>query len=75
MREVATTRQGLEWIWRFDILPLLEEHYYGRMERPEIIKRFGLASLKAQIHQAGSAETAPDTSPNDEAATETDPLS
>lgn len=51
MREQARTRRGLEQIWQYDILPLLEEHYYGRMSRSEVYKRFSLASLIAEIEQ------------------------
>lgn len=48
MRDEAGTRNGLEQIWRYDVLPLLEEHYYGRMSRSEVFERFSLASLTAQ---------------------------
>lgn len=36
---------GLERAWRYDLLPLLEEHYYGRYTREEIHRRFGLDAL------------------------------
>jgi hypothetical protein len=37
---------GLERVWKYDLLPLLEEHYYGRMTRAEVHDRFGLAALR-----------------------------
>jgi 5-methylcytosine-specific restriction protein B len=39
---------GLDRIWEHSILPVLEEHYYGRLSREEIRKRFGLASIRAK---------------------------
>jgi 5-methylcytosine-specific restriction protein B len=41
----ARTESGLARIWEHDILPLLDEHYYGRYSRTEIRSRFGLAAL------------------------------
>jgi 5-methylcytosine-specific restriction protein B len=41
----ARTDTGLARIWEHDILPLLDEHYYGRYSRTEIRSRFGLAAL------------------------------
>lgn len=49
MREEADTERGLEAIWRHDILPLLEEHYYGRLARDQIAGKFGLASLRRSL--------------------------
>lgn len=45
MRSEAETPEGLERIWDFDILPLLDEHYYGRLSRDQIRSRFGLTAL------------------------------
>src|SRR5690606_36302005 len=47
MRSAAATEEGLRRIWRFDILPLLEEHYYGRLNRAAVHARFGLDALRA----------------------------
>ena len=33
-------------------LPLLEEHYYGRLTRAEVHERFGLAALRRKIGRA-----------------------
>jgi 5-methylcytosine-specific restriction protein B len=49
MRDGAETDQGLERIWRYDIMPLIEEHYYGRLTRDQIHSRFGLDSIKAAL--------------------------
>lgn len=50
--DTATGPGGLEAIWRYDLLPLLEEHYYGRMTRAEVHERFGLAALRRKIGRA-----------------------
>ena len=39
MRDDADTDEGLERIWVYDILPLLEEHYYGRLDRADSLYR------------------------------------
>jgi 5-methylcytosine-specific restriction protein B len=41
----ARTEAGLARIWDHDILPLLDEHYYGRYSRAEVRAKFGLAAL------------------------------
>jgi len=58
MRPEAETWQGLARIWRYDILPLLEEHYYGRLTRAELHQRFGLEVLRQGLQAAAGAETA-----------------
>ena len=55
MRPEAETLEGLERIWEYDILPLLDEHYYGRLTRDQIRARFGLAVLLKTIHRADGA--------------------
>ena len=49
MKPEATEPGGLERIWRYDLLPLLEEHYFGRMTRAEVHERFGLEPLRRKI--------------------------
>ena len=49
MKPDADREGGLERVWQYSILPLLEEHYYGRLSRDEVRDRFGLASLRARI--------------------------
>ncbi|NED94778.1 AAA domain-containing protein [Phytoactinopolyspora alkaliphila] len=47
---------GLARVWRYSILPLLEEHYYGRMSREEVNQRFGLDTVRARATKhAGTA--------------------
>ncbi|WP_445337115.1 McrB family protein [Clavibacter sp. CFBP 8614] len=41
----SRTDAGLARIWDHDILPLLDEHYYGRLSRAEVRAKFGLAAL------------------------------
>ena len=49
MSETAKSAQGLERIWRTQILPLLEEHHYGDMTRAEVIDQYGLATLRREL--------------------------
>ena len=65
MRPEAETPAGLARIWKHDILPLLEEHYYGRITRAQVHERFGLASLHSTLAPAGDALISP-TSPESE---------
>ena len=46
MRDEAATPEGLERIWRYDLLPLLEEHYFGRLSRSQVHSRFGLTAVR-----------------------------
>ncbi|WP_291751888.1 AAA family ATPase [Cellulomonas sp. 73-92] len=57
MRDDADTEQGLERIWDYDILPLLEEHYYGRLDRAQVRERFGLARLRSRLTTTMVVET------------------
>lgn len=45
----AEQQGGLERVWDYSLLPLLEEHYYGRLSRPQVRERFGLATLRNKI--------------------------
>jgi 5-methylcytosine-specific restriction protein B len=49
MRPDADSPEGLERIWRHDILPLLEEQFFGRLTRDDIAARFGLEALRRQV--------------------------
>lgn len=53
----ARTEAGLARIWEHDILPLLDEHYYGRYSRTEIRDRFGLAALMPDEMEASALTT------------------
>jgi 5-methylcytosine-specific restriction protein B len=67
MRPDAANQAGLERVWKYDLLPLLEEHYYGRMSRSEVHDRFGLPAIRRSLEpslpampaaEAGSDEVA-----------------
>jgi 5-methylcytosine-specific restriction protein B len=49
MRSYADTPEGLERVWRHDLLPLLEEHYFGRYSRAQVHQRFGLAEIRRRL--------------------------
>ena len=46
MRAEAEHERGLERIWRFDILPLLEEQFYGHLTPAQVSERYGLAAIR-----------------------------
>ncbi|WP_111721115.1 McrB family protein [Homoserinimonas sp. OAct 916] len=54
MKSEAATRSGLDMIWKYDILPLLEDHYYGQRSPESIREFFGLDALLSEI---GTAES------------------
>jgi len=62
MRSDAESERGLARVWKFDLLPLLEEHYYGRMDRGAVHERFGLDALRRQTVR-GQEEAEPQPSP------------
>jgi 5-methylcytosine-specific restriction protein B len=37
---------SLDLVWKHSILPLLEEHYYGRMDRRQVHDTFGLDAIR-----------------------------
>lgn len=45
MKQDADSEDGLYRIWKYELLPLLEEHYYGRLERAQVHAQFGLDSI------------------------------
>ncbi|WP_159449410.1 McrB family protein [Demequina sp. NBRC 110051] len=49
MRDEADMADGLDRVWAHDILPLLEEHFYGRFSREEVASRFGVRALRVRI--------------------------
>ena len=65
MKPEAANPTGLARIWKYDLLPLLEEHYYGRMSRPEVHDRFGLPTLRHNL-----AQVTPDVPAADEGLAE-----
>ncbi len=67
MRPEADSEAGLLRVWQYDLLPLLEEHYYGRLTRAQVQARFGLDATWARLAQAQVAtppESAPDETPS-----------
>jgi 5-methylcytosine-specific restriction enzyme B len=68
MKPDAAQPGGLERVWKYDLLPLLEDHYYGRMTRSEIHDRFGLAPLRASIGPGTPAASAADGGPAESVA-------
>lgn len=68
MREEAATEEGLRRVWKYDVMPLLEEHYYGRLTRDQIHARFGLEALRGLVD--GTSPTEPVQSEADELFTE-----
>lgn len=59
MKPHAETDEGLEEIWKYELLPLLEEQYFGRLKRGQVRERFGLSAMrrKAQGDQRSSPGT------------------
>jgi len=49
MRDEAATEAGLSRIWRFDILPLLEEQLYGTYTREQVHANFGLDAIRKAV--------------------------
>lgn len=48
MRKEVGDDGGLERVWRFDILPLLEEHFYGQCDSHQVRSLYGLDALRAR---------------------------
>lgn len=44
---------GLDRVWQHSILPLLEEHYYGRHTREQVHDRFGLQAIRRAAERDG----------------------
>lgn len=55
MKDHTGTDAGLKQLWKYELLPLLEEHYYGRLSRPEIHERFGLAAIERKVDGTAAA--------------------
>ncbi|MDR0283317.1 MAG: AAA family ATPase [Propionibacteriaceae bacterium] len=49
MRAEAATEAGLGRIWRYDILPLLEEQLYGTHTREQVHANFGLDAIRKMV--------------------------
>jgi 5-methylcytosine-specific restriction protein B len=57
MKEWVDKPGGIERVWRHDLLPLLEEHYFGRLTRAQVHARFGLDTISAQVTAAQPAQS------------------
>ncbi len=56
MRSEITSDVDIDLVWRYDILPLLEEHYYGQMDRQEIRSTYGVEQVrKAALKRVAAA--------------------
>ena len=49
MRPEVDRPGGLERVWKFDILPVLEEHFYGELTRRQVDEKFGLSALRVRL--------------------------
>ncbi|WP_300591585.1 AAA family ATPase, partial [Microbacterium sp.] len=50
MKHSAREHSGLERIWKYDILPLLDDHFYGTRTPEQIRAQFGLDALLARLN-------------------------
>jgi 5-methylcytosine-specific restriction protein B len=49
MKKAAQTPSGLRRIWKYELMPLLEEHYHGQLNRAQLEERFGLEQLLGRL--------------------------
>ncbi|MDQ0665579.1 5-methylcytosine-specific restriction protein B [Arthrobacter ulcerisalmonis] len=49
MKPAAQTPAGLRRIWKYELMPLLEEHYHGQLTRAQLEERFGLDQLLGRV--------------------------
>lgn len=61
MRTQAATEVGLERIWKYDLLPLLEEHFYGIHSPAEVAERFSYRQIRRQLLRGEGASEATDS--------------
>jgi 5-methylcytosine-specific restriction protein B len=58
MRAEIRTDADIDRVWRYDILPLIEEHYYGQMDRSTVRATFGVEALRRAV--AGASDSGDD---------------
>jgi len=58
MRSAAQSSDGMERIWRTQILPLLEEHHFGDLTRAEVVHRYGLDMLRESVGASDPGDAA-----------------
>ncbi|WP_228542754.1 MULTISPECIES: hypothetical protein [unclassified Micromonospora] len=61
MKPNLDSEAALDRVWRYDLMPLLEEHYYGRLTRTQIRNRFGLAAIRARATPADGGNSPTNT--------------
>jgi 5-methylcytosine-specific restriction protein B len=49
MKPAAQPPAGLRRIWKYELMPLLEEHYHGQLNRAQLEERFGLEPLLGRL--------------------------
>jgi 5-methylcytosine-specific restriction protein B len=49
MKKAAQSPAGLRRIWKYELMPLLEEHYHGQLTRAQLEERFGLEQLMGRL--------------------------
>jgi 5-methylcytosine-specific restriction protein B len=54
MRPEITNDADIDRVWRYDIMPLLEEHYYGQKDREGIRAEFGVTVLRSALPSSSS---------------------
>lgn len=59
MRPEIKGDADIDLVWKYDILPLLDEHFYGEQDREAIRSTFGVTALRKAVAK-GSAGAAPE---------------
>lgn len=59
MRDGLDQPGALDLVWRYDILPLLHEHFYGTKSPGVVDQEFSLSSLRARIERRVTASESP----------------
>jgi len=62
MRDAVYEAGGLERVWRHSIVPLLEEHHYGEMDREAIEVRYGYDAIAKGVDGVTDTDDAPSVS-------------
>ncbi|WP_113718094.1 McrB family protein [Arthrobacter dokdonensis] len=55
MKAHAESEQGLSDIWKYELLPLLEEQYFGRLNREKVHEKFGLPAILKKVQSTVGA--------------------
>jgi len=64
MRPDVDRPGGIERVWKYDLMPLLEEHYYGHKSRETIHREFGLDAIRAKVDGLPPPAVVADESPD-----------